>query len=340
MAAEDNRSAGVVTRTTHPWVISRQGAPRFGILEVDVALGTEWPAYLETAQMAEELGFDSYWTSDHPLMLADCWTALTALATATKRLWLGSLTSCIYYRSPALLARMAADVDGVSNGRLILGLGIGDAPDEFAQLGIPCPSVRERQQALEETIQIVEGLWGAGQVTHQGTHFRLNKAQLIQATGSAVPVQQPRVPLLIAGGGERVTLRQVAQYADVANFGAHNWAGSAFTLADVTRKYDALRRHCEALGRPYESILRTYVDLPLILAATHTAVQAKVARIPEADQEFYRTSMVATTPREAVAHYRALAAAGVQYFIPAIVGNDVETIRLLARQVIPEVVAA
>src|SRR5437899_5936584 len=100
MAAEDNRSAGVATRTTHPWVISRQGAPRFGILEVDVALGTEWPAYLETAQMAEELGFDSYWTSDHPLMLADCWTALTALATATKRLWLGSLTRCIYYGSP------------------------------------------------------------------------------------------------------------------------------------------------------------------------------------------------------------------------------------------------
>jgi alkanesulfonate monooxygenase SsuD/methylene tetrahydromethanopterin reductase-like flavin-dependent oxidoreductase (luciferase family) len=239
--------------------------------------------------------------------------------------------SCVCYRSPALLARMAADVDGLSTGRLILGLGIGDNPEEFEQLGLPYPSVRERQAALEETIQIVRGLWAAAPLTYQGRYFRLHQARM--AFG---PVQQPYVPLMIAGGGERVTLRQVAQYADMANFGAHTWMGSAFTLEDVRHKYDVLRRHCAALGRPPDAIVRSYVDIYLILADTPAAAQAKVATLPPDDLELFRSSMVAGTPRDAIQHYRALAAAGVQYFIPCLWGYDLETMRLLAEQVIPE----
>lgn len=332
MTAEDDKTTGAATRITHPWVTAGQGTIRFGLLADP---SRDWPAFLDSARLAEDLGFDSYWVTDHPMSYADCWTTLMALAMATKTIRLGTSVSCIYYRSPVLLARMAADVDGLSNGRLILGVGIGDFAEEFDQLGIPFPSVRERQQALEETIQIVRGLWREEPLTYQGACFRLNKA-----TGTPGPVQQPHVPLMIGGGGERVTLRQVAQYADVANFAAHSWAGSAFTLADVTRKYDVLRRHCEALGRPYECILRTYWNAPVILAETHAAVQAKVATISEERQESFRSSMVATTPREAIAHYRALAAAGVQYFMAGLWGYDIETMRLLAEHVMPEVVAA
>jgi alkanesulfonate monooxygenase SsuD/methylene tetrahydromethanopterin reductase-like flavin-dependent oxidoreductase (luciferase family) len=326
-----NNTAGAATWTTHPWVTAGNGTLRFG---VGADPSRDWSAFLDSARFAEELGFDSYWLSDHPLWFPDCWTSMMALAMATKTMRLGTIVSCIYYRSPALLARMAADVDAVSDGRLILGLGIGDHAEEFKQLGLPYPPVRERQETLEETIQVVRGLWTEEPLTYHGTYVHLTGA-----TGAPGPVQQPSVPLLIGGGGERVTLRQVAQYADVANFGGHIWMGSAFTVDDVARKYEALRRHCEALNRPYESILRSYVDMPLILAETPAAVQAKLATIPPDLAEFFRSSTVAVTPREAIAHYRALAAAGVQYFIATLWGYDTETMRLLAEQVVPEVIA-
>jgi alkanesulfonate monooxygenase SsuD/methylene tetrahydromethanopterin reductase-like flavin-dependent oxidoreductase (luciferase family) len=318
-------------RAPHPWVTSGHGTIRFGVAQL--ASLDNWSAYLDMVQLAEELGFDSYWMYDHPMLGADCWTVLSAVAATTSRLRLGSLTSCIYYRPPALLARIAADVDRVSAGRLVLGLGIGDAPDEFAQQGIPFRPVRERQQALEDAIRVVLGLWREQPFTYQGPHF-----QVQGGTGAPVPVQRPHVPLLIAGGGERVTLRQVAQFADVSNFGAHAWAGSAFTPDDVRRKYGALCRHCEALGRPYESILRTYLDFPIILAETPDAVQAKVAAMPQEAQTFYQSSLLATTPGTAVIHYRALAASGVQYFIAATWEHDAETLRLLAQRVMPEVI--
>jgi alkanesulfonate monooxygenase SsuD/methylene tetrahydromethanopterin reductase-like flavin-dependent oxidoreductase (luciferase family) len=328
MATDDNPTSGAAPRVTHPWVTAGQQTLRFGI---GADPSQEWAAFLDTARVAEDLGFDSFWVSDHPMWFPDCWTTLMALAGATTRIRLGSIVSCVCYRSPALLARMAADVDGLSTGRLILGLGIGDNPEEFEQLGLPYPSVRERQAALEETIQIVRGLWAAAPLTYQGRYFRLHQARM--AFG---PVQQPYVPLMIAGGGERVTLRQVAQYADMANFGAHTWMGSAFTLEDVRHKYDVLRRHCAALGRPPDAIVRSYVDIYLILADTPAAAQAKVATLPPDDLELFRSSMVAGTPRDAIQHYRALAAAGVQYFIPCLWGYDLETMRLLAEQVIPE----
>jgi alkanesulfonate monooxygenase SsuD/methylene tetrahydromethanopterin reductase-like flavin-dependent oxidoreductase (luciferase family) len=331
MAADSNPSAGAAPRLPHPWVTAGHTTIRFG-LGADPS--RNWSAFLATARLAEDLGFDSFWVSDHPMWFPDCWTTLMALAGTTTSIRLGSIVSCIYYRSPALLARIAADVDCLSDGRLVLGLGIGDAPGEFDQLGIPYPSVRERQQTLEETIQIVRGLWAEEPLTYQGTYFRLQQARMAHG-----PVQQPYVPLMIAGGGERVTLRQVAQYADVANFGALAVTGSAFTIADVRRKYEALRRHCDALGRPYESIVRSYIDIFLILADTPAAVQDKVATIPASDLEMYGPSMVAGTPRDAIRHYRALAAAGVQYFIPCLWGYDLETMRLLAEQVIPDVVA-
>jgi alkanesulfonate monooxygenase SsuD/methylene tetrahydromethanopterin reductase-like flavin-dependent oxidoreductase (luciferase family) len=251
-----------------------------------------------------------------------------ALKTATIRL--GTLVSCVYYRSPALLARLAADVDQLSGGRAVVGIGNGDNPAEFQRLGLPFPPVRERQAALEEALQIVTGLWAGQAVTVEGAHFRVREATL-----RAGPAQQPRIPVLVAGGGERVTLRQVARYADVSNFGAHEWVGSAFTLEDVQRKLAALDAHCAALGRPAETVLRSHFSMPVVVAATPERVRAKLEAIPNFVQNFPR-SMVAGLPHEVVAAYRPLVEAGMQYFTASVIGDDVETLRLLAEQVLPE----
>ena len=322
------KDLAAVPWVTHPWVTEGQNTVRFGVGILDAR--TDWSLYHDSVQMAEELGFDSYWTYDHPLDSADCWTTLAALAVTSKTIRLGSLVSCIYYRSPALLARMAADVDRWSHGRLILGIGIGDAPEEFARLGLPVPSVRERQQALDEAIQVVLGLWEEIPFTFQGQHFQVQEASVWPG-----PLQQPHVPILIGGGGERVTLRQVAQYADISNFGAHAWAGSAFHRQDVVRKFEALHSHCESIGRPYESVLRSYLSFPLVLAQTSHALRAKLDAIPDKVRAFYQSSLIAGTPSEVNVHYQALIDAGVQYFIMAPWKHDLETLRLLAEQLVP-----
>jgi alkanesulfonate monooxygenase SsuD/methylene tetrahydromethanopterin reductase-like flavin-dependent oxidoreductase (luciferase family) len=303
---------------------------RFGV----VALSSldDWTDYLRVARMAEDLGFDSFWVPDHPAGGRECWTTLAAVAAATGRIRVGSATSCVAFRPPAVLARAAADVDRISGGRLVLGVGIGDHPAEFAQMGIPLASVRERQQAQEETVRIVRGLWGERPFTYQGAYFRVTDA--ICAPG---PLQRPHVPLMIAGGGERVTLRQVAQYGDMANFGPHPDVGSAFTLDDVRRKHEVLRRHCEALGRDYDAILRSYIDF-LMLAETPDAARAKVAALPPGTREYLGTPHpLGMTPTEAIGYFRGLVSAGVQYFLMMLGSGDVETLRLLGEQVMPAV---
>jgi alkanesulfonate monooxygenase SsuD/methylene tetrahydromethanopterin reductase-like flavin-dependent oxidoreductase (luciferase family) len=337
----------VTVRVPHPWVADGQHRVRFGVAGARVG---HLPAILDWAETVEGLGFDSFWVTDHTILHPlDCWTGLAALALRTHRLRLGSLVSCVYYRPPALLARMAADVDRLSGGRLVLGLGAGDYPPEFAQLGRPYPPIGERQEALAETAEIVRGLWGDLPFTFDGRHFRVADASVRPG-----PVQSPRVPLLIGGGGERVTLGQVARYADASNFGASGVTGSAWGPEEIRRKYAALREHCDRIGRPYESVLRTY-RTDLVMAETAAGVQAKIdagaagppgvesVRAPGMPREL-RTHyalptprpiprlIVAGTPDEVTTYVGALVDAGVQYVI---VNGDAETIGLVADSVMP-----
>jgi len=242
---------------------------------------------------------------------------------------LGSLVSCVYYRPPALLARIAADVDRLSGGRLVLGLGVGDWPDEFRQLGMAYPSLAERQEALAEAIETVLGLWGDEPFTYDGKHFRVAEARVRPG-----PLQEPRVPLLIAGGGERVTLRQVAAYADVSNFGPSELTGNAWSQNDVRRKLEALRRHCQARARPYESVLRSHFSSGLLLARTPDALRAKLGALP-AESSLYRAARFAGTPDEAIAYFHDLVDAGMRYFLVSIRDGDPESLRLLAERVVP-----
>jgi alkanesulfonate monooxygenase SsuD/methylene tetrahydromethanopterin reductase-like flavin-dependent oxidoreductase (luciferase family) len=311
----------------HPWVAAGDGAVRFGIAYGPRA---DWVEVRDFVQVVEALGFDSYWTMDHPVSGFDAWSSLAALAAVTTSIRLGPLVSCVFYRSPAMLARLAADVDRVSGGRLVLGLGGGNHAREFATLGLPFPGTTERLAAVAETVHIVRGLWGEESFTVAGEQHQGN-TRLVRPG----PVQQPRVPILIAGGGEKVTLRQVAALADASNFSPHAMAGSAYGAEDVQRKLAALRDHCDALGRSYAAILRTQVAVPVVLAETPSMLAAKLAAIPATVRRGYASSTLAGLPEDAVTYYHGLVGAGLNYFIAGIYGNDIETVRLLAERVVP-----
>ena len=154
--------------------------------------------------------------------------------------------------------------------------------------------------------------------------------------GRALSTPSCYVPLVIGGAGERVTLRQVAQYADVANFGPHQWTGGVRTVEDIRRKLEALEHHCRALGRDPASVLASHMTLPLVLAETKAALGQKI----EASKDWYRIpgiaeSMLAVTPDEAVDYYHNLLACGLRYFFVTVAPADEETLRLLAEEVMP-----
>ena len=314
-------------RVTHPWVAEGANRVRFGVSIFPQPV--DWWEFIDCVQRMEAAGMDAYYSYDHPQSNADCWTALAALAAQTKTIRLGTAVDCIYYRSPYLLARQAADVDRLSGGRLILGLGIGDNVPEFEKMGIPFPPVKVRQQGMVETITILRGLWSGKPFRYEGEQWSANDNTFLG------PVQEPHVPIMLAGGGEKVTLRQVAQFADASNMGAHEWIGNATTSADVERKFGKLREYCAEVGRPYESVMRSQFTMPLIMAETEDALQRKLKTLPQDVLEWCGDALFAGTPDETVAFYRELIAAGFQYFIANILAQDLDTIDLMNKHLLP-----
>lgn len=324
-----------------PWVAERQGRIGFALQVFPIDTKVDPARHLLSAgRLAEDLGFDALFLGDHPAWALECWVHLAALAVQTERIRLGVNVLAVPFRHPVLTARLAADLDNLSGGRLVLGLGIGWDANEFANLGLPFSAPAERQEALEEAVVIMRGVWGEVPFTYHGRHFQTTNARITPA-----PVQRPALPLMIGGGGERVTLRQVAAYADACNllsYGA-GLISSAPTTEAVRRKLAVLRRHCEELGRPYDSVLRTLSSGWLILAEDEAALQAKLQRyFPEGLEQRYsgpwRNFVVAGTPADAVNFFQGFADAGVEYFIvETLDAADTETIRLLAEQVVPRV---
>lgn len=209
-----------------------------------------------------ETRFHSIWTPDHlvPVLPGlgpeapsfDAWTTPAALAQATERVRLGCAVSGVTLRHPAIVAKMAATIDHISNGRLDLGLGAAWHGWEHHAFGIPFPSPREREDMLEEAVQVVRLLLGSrGPVDFEGRHYQLRQAVL-----SPRCVQDPHPPIVIGGSGERRTLRIVARYADVSNV-----IGGA---ALAQRKFAVLDRYCAAIGRDPGQITRSVVA-PLVI---------------------------------------------------------------------------
>jgi F420-dependent oxidoreductase-like protein len=207
--------------------------------------GRPWAEYLAVAQAAEAAGFDGVWCSDH-FMAADpaqadsspvleCWSVLAAVAAAVPRVSLGAIVTGNTYRHPAVLANMAATVDHISGGRLVFGLGAGWQDNEHTAYGLEFGTVGDRLRKLEEAVQIIYGLFEQPRTTFEGRYYTVRDAVM-----EPKPVQK-RVPLLIGGSGEKVTMRIAAQYADEWN----TW-GLPDLLAQKVKVLDA---HCERLGR-------------------------------------------------------------------------------------------
>jgi F420-dependent oxidoreductase-like protein len=225
----------------------RSHSIRFGLFPT--VAHTTWPSLLEVWQRADEMGWDTGWVPDHfyagfgdpdgPCFEAG--TVLAAVAACTKRIGIGPLVLSNTFRHPAVLANMAASIDQVSAGRFTLGLGAGWMQAEHDGYGLPFATPRERIDRLDEAATVVRLLLTERRATFAGRHFRLDDALC-----EPKAYRGRRLPFLIGGGGERLTLRVVAKHADEWN-GEVGPSGFAHKLA-------VLREHCRAVGRPFEDI--------------------------------------------------------------------------------------
>ena len=198
-------------------------------------------------QECERLGYDSIWLDDHLFYgkqpVFECWTTLSALSSSTTKIRLGTMVLCSSFRNPALLAKMAATFDVISNGRLEFGIGVGVQKDEHDAFGIPFLKPNERVERMKEAVEIIKKMWTEEKTSYRGKFYRTN-----DAVCEPKPLQKPHPPLIIAGGGEKHTLKVVAQHADRFDWGAI----PSFDL--YKHKIDALKRHCKAVGRNFEEI--------------------------------------------------------------------------------------
>lgn len=217
------------------------------------------PTLARIAQAAEAAGFASLWVMDHffqlPMIgaaeepMLEGYSALTYLAGFTSRMRLGTLVTGVIYRHPGFLIKQATNLDVLSGGRAYLGIGAGWYEREARGLGFPFPPLKTRFEQLEEALQIAHQMWSGNTAPYVGQHY-----QLAEPLCRPLPLSRPHPPILIGGMGENKTLRLVAQYADACNLFAR--AGREV----VTAKLDTLKRHCEAVGRPYETIEKTSLD--------------------------------------------------------------------------------
>lgn len=225
-----------------------------------------WTDILEVSHHAEASGWDGIWFADHFMPNAadtggptnEAWTTMAALAASIPRVRLGTLVTGNTYRHPAVLAKMAAGVDIISGGRLILGLGSGWQENEHSAYGLEFSTVGGRLSRLEDACQVIKGLFSNEKTTFHGRYYNLEDAPL-----APKPIQDP-LPLLIGGGGEQRTLRITAKYADEWNV----W-GTPQTLRE---KMAVLERHCADVGRNPAEIQRSAVAL-LVLTGDEAVIE-------------------------------------------------------------------
>ena len=205
------------------------------------------------ARVADDAGFEYIAVMDHffqiPVVgpaekeMLEGYTTLGYLAACTSRATLVTLVTGTIYREPGLLAKIVTTLDVLSGGRAWLGIGAAWNETESRGLGFAFPPVAERFERLEETLQICLQMWRGDDSPYRGKHYQLERP-----LNSPQSVTRPHPPIMIGGGGEKKTLRLVAQYADACNL---------FAFGDQAHKLDVLRQHCDAVGRDYETIFKT-----------------------------------------------------------------------------------
>jgi len=272
--------------------------------------GTTFGALARHWQRAEALGYDSAWLDDHFYGVAtpasvdslECWTLMAALARETSRLRFGTLVMCNNYRHPPLLAKMASTLDHVSEGRLEFGLGAGWYEHEYRAYGYDFPAIGTRLGQLAEALEICLRMWRDERAQFDGRYYRVERAWC-----NPKPLQQPHPPIMIGGGGEKVLLRLVAQYAQRWNFGG--------SVDEFRQKIPILERHCAALGRDPASIEKSWFG-NIIIEADETQLKERLAkRAARGHGDAYGLNAMVGTPEQIVARIREYVALGVTHFI-------------------------
>jgi len=225
-------------------------------LMVEGQNGLTWERWKHILELAERLGFPTVFRSDHYFIgpqqdSLEAYLSFVMAAQVTSRIRFGPLVSPVTFRHPVDVSRMAAQIDQLSGGRFVMGLGAGWNEPEHRAYGLPFPPVKERFDRLEEAIQVITKLWEPGPANFEGKYYRLEGAEALPKPARG------RIPVLIGGSGERRTLRLVAKYAD-------EWNGVNLSPEVYRQKVAVLERHCEDIGRDPKTIRRSMMAFGII----------------------------------------------------------------------------
>jgi F420-dependent oxidoreductase-like protein len=293
-----------------------------------------YEAMTHVGKVAEEIGFDSIWVYDHfhttptPEIETcfEAWTSTAGLARDTQRVRIGQMVTCNGYRNPALLAKIASTVDVMSHGRAICGLGAGWYEHEWRAYGYGFPETPERMRMFREGVEIVVRMLTDEKASFEGKYYTVDGA-INEPKG----VQRPRLPLWLGGGGEQVTLKLVAQWADGCNFGGGD-------PAVIRQKLAVLRGHCEAVGRDYDTITRSTSLNIFLLEDGEDPEQATAPARGSTTLADYRRGTFVGTVAQVTERLQQVVEAGADYIITYFprVAYDQTRLRRFAAEVMPQ----
>ncbi|NJC11444.1 F420-dependent oxidoreductase-like protein [Micromonospora profundi] len=309
---------------------------------VGIPAAEQWDAIRDLAQAADAGPFDSIWVDDHFVTyppsaesVFEVWSMMAAFAVCTSRVRLGQLCTCVGYRNPAYLAKMAAGIDVMSGGRLQVGVGAGWFEHEWRAFGYGFPSTADRLGMLDEGVQIMRQMWTTGTATLMGKHYQVDGASC-----RPLPAQEGGIPLWVGGGGEKKTLRIAAKYAQYSHFGV--------LLDEFAHKSKVLAEHCKDVGTDFDAIVRS-ITLNVAIGETEKDVADKVAwtrahyepllRAEELELLMrYSAPNLVGTPEQIVERLAKAGKSGLGYLIVRFVDAafDRTSIDLFANKVIPE----
>lgn len=285
---------------------------------------------------AEESGYHSVWFIDHLIWKGDrhpyskagsileCCTVLSALAAVTKRIRIGSLVLCNSYRNPALVAKIGATLDVISEGRLEFGIGAGWHEEECLAYGYPFPTALTRIMQLKEGVSIIKKMWTMDKASFCGEYY-----QIRDAICEPKPIQKPHPPIWIGGGGEKLTLRVVAEFADGHNI-------NSVSPEVYRKKVQVLKEHCMRVGRDFDSIKKSWKGTVIIDKDPKRLKNKFEARKPKKGSiEGWKSRMLIGTPEECVERLQEYVDLGVELFILSFQGY-IEDRKLFENTVIPE----
>jgi F420-dependent oxidoreductase-like protein len=260
----------------------------------------------------ERLDYDSVWLDDHLMFgkrpILETWTTLSALSSITKKIRLGTMVLCNSFRNPALLAKMAATLDVISNGRLEFGIGAGIQKDEHIAYGTPFSKPSVRIDHMKEAAAIIKTMWTQEKASYKGKYYRIE-----EAVCEPKPLQKPHPPITIGGSGEKLTLKVTAQYAN-----RFDWAYLPLPL--YKHKLTVLKNHCRTVGRNSQEIEKScWPGGQIFIAQNRKELDEKLSpKKPKSVtlKDFKKNNLVGT-PDECLRRIQQYANVGATYFMLA-----------------------